>query len=65
LVAAEKELQQARKDNQALARYINAKRKKKEARKKEQAAQKKVVEEEGFKKAEEGQHSKDVQTWRK
>jgi hypothetical protein len=45
------------KDNQALARYINAKRKKaKEARKKEEEAQKK---------AEEGQSSKDVRTWMK
>jgi hypothetical protein len=45
LAVAEKELQQARKDNQALARYINAKRKKKE---------------EAQKKAEEGQSFKDV-----
>jgi hypothetical protein len=45
------------KDNQALARYINAKRKKaEEARKKEEEAQKK---------AEEGQSSKDVRTWMK
>jgi hypothetical protein len=57
LVVAEKELQQARKDNQALARYINARRKKEEARKK--------VEEEACKNAMEGQISKDVQTWRK
>jgi hypothetical protein len=35
LDVAEKELQQARKDNQALAQYINAKRKE-EARKKEE-----------------------------
>jgi predicted Holliday junction resolvase-like endonuclease len=41
LVVAEKELQQTRKDNQALALYINAKRKKEEARKKEET-QKKV-----------------------
>jgi hypothetical protein len=34
LVVAEKELQWARKDNQALARYIDTKRKKEEARKK-------------------------------
>jgi hypothetical protein len=57
LVVAEKELQQARKDNQALAQYINARRKKDEARKK--------VEEEACKNAMEGQISKDVQTWRK
>jgi hypothetical protein len=45
------------KDNQALAQYINAKRKKaEEARKKEEEAQKK---------AEEGQSSKDVRTWMK
>jgi phosphoribosylformylglycinamidine (FGAM) synthase-like amidotransferase family enzyme len=37
LVVAEKELQQVRKDNQALARYINTKRKKEEDRKKEDA----------------------------
>jgi hypothetical protein len=57
LAVAEKELQQARKHNQALARYINAKRKKKEARKK--------TEEEARKKAVEGQSCKDVRTWRK
>jgi hypothetical protein len=57
LVVAEKELQQASKDNQALARYINARRKKEEARKK--------AEEEARKNAMEGQISKDVQTWRK
>jgi phosphoribosylformylglycinamidine (FGAM) synthase-like amidotransferase family enzyme len=34
LVIPEKELQQARKDNQALAQYIDTKRKKEEARKK-------------------------------
>jgi hypothetical protein len=33
-VVAEKELQQARKDNQALARYIDTKRKKEDAGKK-------------------------------
>jgi hypothetical protein len=38
LVVAEKELQQARKDNQAFARYIIAKRKKEEARMKEEEA---------------------------
>jgi hypothetical protein len=57
-----KQLQQARKDNQALARYINAKMKKDDARKKEDA-RKKV--EEACKKAEEGQSTKDVRTWRK
>jgi hypothetical protein len=48
LTIVEKELQQARKDNQALARYINTKRKKEEARKNEEA-QKKEVEEAGKK----------------
>jgi hypothetical protein len=52
LAVAEKELHQARKHNQALARYINAKRKKEEARKK--------TEEEARKKAVEGQSCKDV-----
>jgi hypothetical protein len=63
LAVAEKELQQARMDNQALARYINAKRKE-EARKKEEETQKKT-EEEARKKAMEGQCSKDVRTCRK
>jgi hypothetical protein len=36
LVVAEKGLQQARKGNQVLVRYINAKRKKEETRKKEE-----------------------------
>jgi predicted Holliday junction resolvase-like endonuclease len=40
LVVADKELQRARKDNQTLDRYINAKRKKKETQKKEKKAQK-------------------------
>jgi hypothetical protein len=61
LVVAEKELQQIRKDNQALAWYINARRKKEEARKTEEEAQKKT-EEEARKKAMEGQISKDVRT---
>jgi hypothetical protein len=52
----EKEIEKARKDNQALARYINARRNKEEARKNEEEARKK---------AEEGQSSKDVRTWRK
>jgi hypothetical protein len=34
LALAEKKLQQARKDNQVLTRYIHARRKKEEARKK-------------------------------
>jgi hypothetical protein len=37
LVVAEKELQQARKDNQVLSRYINVKRKKEEVQKEEEA----------------------------
>jgi hypothetical protein len=71
LALIEKELQQARKDNQALTRYINARRKKEEAQKKEEEAQKKA-EEEARRKAmvvsqrfDEGQSSKDVWTWRK
>jgi hypothetical protein len=52
LASVKKELQQAKKDNAALARYINAKRKKEEDQRKEEAR----------KKAEEGQSSKDVQT---
>jgi hypothetical protein len=48
LAVAEKELQKARKDNQALARYINTKRKE-ETRKKEEARKK--AEEEAGKKA--------------
>jgi hypothetical protein len=64
LVVAEKELQQARKDNQALVRYINVKRKKEEVWKKKKENQKKT-EEEAHKKAMEGQSSKDVRPWRK
>jgi hypothetical protein len=70
LSLVEKELQQMRNDNQTLARYINARRKKKEARGKEEAQKK--AEEEARRKAvvvaprsDEGQSSKNVQTWRK
>jgi hypothetical protein len=55
LVVAKKELPQVRKDNQALARYINTKRKE-ETYKKEEEARKKT-DEEAHKKAEEGQNS--------
>jgi hypothetical protein len=48
LAVVEKELQQARKDNQTLAQYINTKRKKEEDQKNEEA-QKKEVEEAGKK----------------
>jgi hypothetical protein len=53
-----------RKDNAALARYINARRKKEEARKKveEEAKRIKMV---VAPMSDEGQSSKDVQTWRK
>jgi hypothetical protein len=51
LVLVKKELQQARKDNQVLTRYIHARRKE-EVRKKEEDAQNKA-EEEARKKAEE------------
>jgi hypothetical protein len=43
-VVAEKEFQQARKDNQALTQYINTKRKE-EARTKEEETWKKIEEE--------------------
>jgi hypothetical protein len=59
-----------KKDNAALARYINARRKKGEAQRKEEAWKK--VEEEAHRKvmvvapmSDEGQSSKDVRTWRK
>jgi hypothetical protein len=42
LAVAEKEFYQARKNNQALAQYINAKRKKEDVRKKKEEAGKKV-----------------------
>jgi hypothetical protein len=61
LALSEKELQQVRKDNQALTQYINARKKKEEARKNEEEALKKV-EEEARKKAMEDQSSKDVRT---
>jgi hypothetical protein len=69
LASIEKKLSQAKKDNAALARYINATRKE-EARRKEEAWKK--VEEEARRKvmvvvptSNEGQGSKYVQTWRK
>jgi hypothetical protein len=43
LALVEKELQWERKDNQALVRYINARRKKKEAQRKEKAWRKAMV----------------------
>jgi hypothetical protein len=52
LAVAKKELKQVRKNNQALARYINTKSKKEEVRKK--------ADEEARKKSEEDQSSKDV-----
>jgi hypothetical protein len=55
LASIKKELQQTKMDNAALGCYINARRKKEEDRRKEEAC----------KKAEEGQSSKDVRTWRK
>jgi hypothetical protein len=45
LAVAKKELQHARKDNQALDRYINAKRKKEEVQKKAEEPRKKAEEE--------------------
>jgi hypothetical protein len=65
LALAKKELQQARKDNQALARYINARRKEEVRRKQEEARKK--AEEEARKmvmvrawRSDEDQRSKDV-----
>jgi hypothetical protein len=70
LASIEKELQQAKKDNAALACYINARRKKEQARWKEEAQKK--AEEEARRKvmvvasmSDEGQSSKGVQSWRK
>jgi hypothetical protein len=70
LASVEKELQQAKNNNVALARYINARRKKEKARREEEARKK--VEEEARRKpmvvalmSDEGQRSKDVRTWRK
>jgi hypothetical protein len=67
LASIKKELQQAKKDNDALAHYINARRKKEEARRKEGARKK--AEEEVWRKAmvvaptsDEGQSSKDIRT---
>jgi hypothetical protein len=69
LASVEKELQQAKKDNASLARYINARRKEKVWRKEEA---RKKVEEKAQRKAmvvvpmsDEGQSSKDIRTWRK
>jgi hypothetical protein len=65
LASVEKELQQAKKDNAALARYINARRKEEEAQRKEEARKK--AEEEAQRKAmvvtstsDDGQSFKDV-----
>jgi hypothetical protein len=60
LVVAGKELQQARKDNQSLTRYINARRKKEKDRKKEETRKK--TEEDARKKVIEGQSSKYIWT---
>jgi hypothetical protein len=62
LAFTEKEVKQARKDNQALTRYINARRKK-EARKAEGEVRKKTMV--VTQRSDEGQSSKDVRTWRK
>jgi hypothetical protein len=66
LALVEKELQQARNDNQALAQYINARRKNKEVRRKEEETRKKAEEEARKKtmvvvqRSNEGQSYKDV-----
>jgi hypothetical protein len=70
LASVEKELHQAKKDNAALAQYINTRRKKKEFRRKEEARKK--IDEEAQRKAmvvaptsNEGQSSKDIWTCRR
>jgi hypothetical protein len=70
LASVEKKLQQAKKYNVALARYINARRKNEETQRKENVQKK--AEEEARRKAtvvaptsDEDQNSKDVWTWRK
>jgi hypothetical protein len=67
LASIKKELQQAKKNNVTLARYINARRKKEEVRRKEEAQKK--AKEEARRKAivvaptsDEGQSSKDIRT---
>jgi peptidoglycan hydrolase CwlO-like protein len=64
LTLVEKELQRAREDNTALARYINTRIKKEEARKKtdEEAQRKAMV---VAPRSDEGQRFKNVWTWRK
>jgi hypothetical protein len=63
LAFIEKELQQAKKYNVALARYINARRKKEEAQNKaEEEARRKAIQVAST--SDEGQSSKDVRTWR-
>jgi hypothetical protein len=56
LASIEKELQQAKKDNATLARYINARRKNEEAWRKEMVV---------APMSDKSQSSKDVWTWRK
>jgi hypothetical protein len=63
LATVEKELHHAKKDNAALAHYINARRKKEEDQRKEKV--RKNAEEEARKKAEDSQSSKNIRTWRK
>jgi hypothetical protein len=70
LTFIKKEFQQAKKDNAALARYINTRRKKEEIWRKEEARKK--AEEEAWRKVmmvaptcDKGQSIKDVRTWRK
>jgi hypothetical protein len=64
LASIEKELQQVKKDNATLARYINARKKKEEAWKKvEEEARRKVMV--VMPTSDEGQTSNDVCTWRK
>jgi hypothetical protein len=60
LASVEKELPQAKKDNSALARYINATRKEEARKKAEEKARRKVMVVVPM--SNEGQSSKDVQT---
>jgi hypothetical protein len=63
LASIEKELQHTKKDNDALARYINARRKEDARKKAEEEARRKAMVVAPI--SDEGQSFKDVQIWRK
>jgi hypothetical protein len=63
LASIEKELQHTKKDNDALARYINARRKEDARKKAEEEARRKAMVVAPT--SDEGQSFKDVQIWRK